>query len=83
MKACWIQTWCVRWRLIDLWNDLYLVGLACLGVDRDDIRPREQPELWEAFAVVALVCTLCMLYSRKRVQAVRSAYPAVTDPMRK
>jgi ABC-type transport system involved in multi-copper enzyme maturation permease subunit len=60
----------VRWRLIDLWNDLYLVGLWCLGGDRDDIRPREQPEFWEAFAICALVCACCMIYLRKRVQAV-------------
>ena len=59
-----------RWRLVDLWNDLYLVGLWCLGVDRDTIRPLEQPEFWEAAIVVAAVCGSCMLYLRRRVQAV-------------
>src|SRR5687767_4100219 len=46
----------VRWRLIDLWNDLYLVGLWCLGADRETIRPPSQPEFWESGAACAVVC---------------------------
>ena len=59
-----------RWRLIDLWNDLYLVGLWCLGADFATVRPAPQPEVWEAAAVVGGVCAVCWLYLRKRVQAV-------------
>jgi ABC-2 type transport system permease protein len=59
-----------RWRLIDLWNDMYLVGLWCLQADRETIRPVEQPQFWEAGLVVAGVCVACLLYLRKRVQAV-------------
>jgi len=59
-----------RWRLIDLWNDLYLCGLWCLGADPATIRPQPQPEFWEAFAAVGAVCAACLLYLRKRVQAV-------------
>jgi ABC-2 type transport system permease protein len=59
-----------RWRLIDLWNDLYLLGLWFLGAERSTIRPVEQPAFWEAAAVVTGVCVLCLLYLRKRVQAV-------------
>ena len=59
-----------RWRLIDLWNDLYLVGMWCLQVDRDTIRPAAQPAFWEAAAVVFGTCAACVLYLRKRVQAV-------------
>src|SRR5919202_879459 len=33
-----------RWRLIDLWNDAYLVGNWCLGINRESIRPYPQPE---------------------------------------
>ncbi|SRR6266540_6607590 len=58
------------WRLIDLWNDLYLVGLWCLQVDRATIRPQDQPAFWQAGLVVAGVCAVCLLYLRKRVQAV-------------
>lgn len=59
-----------RWRLIDLWNDLYLCGLWCLRADHASVRPPPQPEYWEAWAVVAGVCGLCLLYLRRRVQAV-------------
>lgn len=60
----------VRWRLIDLWNDLYLAGLWCLGAERDSIKPAEQPEFWEAFAALGLVIAVCLVYLRKRVRAV-------------
>ncbi|WP_439629060.1 ABC transporter permease subunit [Gemmata sp.] len=59
-----------RWRLVDLWNDLYLCGLWCLGAEHNTIRPPGQPEFWEAWAVVAAVCGACLLYLRRRVQAV-------------
>jgi ABC-2 type transport system permease protein len=58
------------WRLIDLWNDLYLVGLWCLGADRSEERPYSQPEVWAAFLVVAGVCIISGLYLRRRIQAV-------------
>lgn len=59
-----------RWRLIDLWNNLYLVGAWCLQIDRETIRPAEQPQTWEAALVVAGVCVACVLYLRRRIQAV-------------
>lgn len=60
----------VRWRLIDLWNNLYLVGLWCLGAERESIRPPEQPEYWEALTAITIVAAACLLYLRKRVRAV-------------
>jgi len=59
-----------RWRLIDLWNDLYLCGLWCLGAEPQTIRPQPQPAFWQAACVVGGVCAGCLLYLRKRVQAV-------------
>jgi len=59
-----------RWRLIDLWNSLYLCGLSCLRADHATIRPTPQPEFWEAWAMVAGVCAVCLIYLRRRVQAV-------------
>jgi ABC-2 type transport system permease protein len=59
-----------RWRLIDLWNNLYLVGLWCLGADMDHVRPADQPAPWEAAVAVGLVCSACLLYLRRRIQAV-------------
>ncbi|MCE9561498.1 MAG: hypothetical protein K8U57_05535 [Planctomycetes bacterium] len=59
-----------RWRLIDLWNSLYLCGLSCLGAEHVTIRPTPQPEYWEAWMMVGTVCGVCLLYLRRRVQAV-------------
>ena len=59
-----------RWRLLDLWNNLYLCGLSCLGAEHESIRPAPQPEFVNAWFVVGGVCAACLLYLRKRVQAV-------------
>lgn len=59
-----------RWKLIDLWNDLYLCGLWCLGVDHATVRPAPQPSFGEAWLVVGSVCAACLVYLRKRIQAV-------------
>jgi ABC-2 type transport system permease protein len=59
-----------RWRLIDLWNDLYLCGLWCLGAEHETIRPAPQPAYSDAWLVVGGLCAACLLYLRKRVQAV-------------
>ncbi len=59
-----------RWRLIDLWNVLYLTGLSCLRVDPETIRPAPQPEYWEAWVVVGAVCLACAAYLRNRIRAV-------------
>ena len=59
-----------RWRLLDLWNDLYLCGLSCLGADHESVRPQPQPEYWQAWAAVGLVVGASVLYLRRRIQAV-------------
>ncbi|MDY3563216.1 hypothetical protein R5W23_004715 [Gemmata sp. JC673] len=59
-----------HWRLIDLWNNLYLCGLSCLGTDPATVRPLPQPDYWEAWAVVAIVTAACGLFLRRRIQAV-------------
>ena len=59
-----------RWRLIDLWNDLYLCGLWCLQAEHDTIRPTPQPAFGDAWLVVGGVCAAGVLYLRRRVQAV-------------
>ncbi|HEV3082004.1 MAG TPA: ABC transporter permease subunit [Gemmataceae bacterium] len=56
-----------RWRLIDLWNDSYLVGCFCLGVPRD---VTVQPAVWEAFLVLGALCLLCLIYLNLRIRAV-------------
>jgi ABC-type transport system involved in multi-copper enzyme maturation permease subunit len=59
-----------RWRLIDLWNDLYLCGLSCLRADHSTVRPQPQPEYWLAWVAVAVVVLACLAYLRRRIQAV-------------
>ncbi len=57
-----------RFRLIDMWNNLYLVGTELLGRDRP--HRGAQPEYWEAAIVVAGVCVLCLIYLHQRIRAV-------------
>jgi len=60
----------VRWRLLDLWNDMCLVGQWCLSIAHDAISPRPQPEFWEAALVLAGVCALCLIYLSRRTRGV-------------
>jgi ABC-type transport system involved in multi-copper enzyme maturation permease subunit len=59
-----------RWRLIDLWNNTYLIGNACLGVPAIDIRPPGQPAWYEAAAVLTAVCLFSAGYLIQRIRAV-------------
>lgn len=59
-----------RWRLADLWNNLYLVGLWLLDADFSLVRPDRNPSVGEAAAALAVVCAVCCLYLRRRVRAV-------------
>jgi ABC-2 type transport system permease protein len=59
-----------RWRLIDLWNDTYLVGNACLGMNLARIRPAPQPAWYEAGAVLVGVSLSCLTYLVVRIRAV-------------
>lgn len=60
-----------RWRLLDLWNNLTLLGQACLGFYHETIsKDRPQPEFWEAGLVLAGVCVLCLIYLNHRTRGV-------------
>ena len=43
-----------RWRLIDLWNSLYLVGSVCLQMGPETLNPPAQPEWYEAALVLGI-----------------------------
>jgi len=58
------------WRLMDLWNDLRLLGCVCLAIDHERIWPQPQPEFWEAALVLGAVCFLCLSYLNRRTRAV-------------
>lgn len=61
-----------EWRLIDLWNDMYLTGMWIMGHPHDELRPLSQiqPGYPEAACVVAVVCLFCFLYLHRRIRAV-------------
>lgn len=59
-----------RWRLIDLWNNMYLVGNWCLGLELDSVRPRGQPAYIEAALVLGVICLLCLSHLTLRIRAV-------------
>jgi ABC-type transport system involved in multi-copper enzyme maturation permease subunit len=59
-----------RLRLLDLWNDMYLVGNALLGVSAARVRPQPQPPWVEAAVVLAAVSLLCVSYLIYRIRGV-------------
>jgi ABC-type transport system involved in multi-copper enzyme maturation permease subunit len=59
-----------HWRLIDLWNDLYLIGFRCLGNVMSEARQDRQPELYQAVLVIAAGCILCLGYLVQRIRGV-------------
>jgi ABC-type transport system involved in multi-copper enzyme maturation permease subunit len=59
-----------RWRLIDLWNDTYLIGNACLGMAQEAVRPATQPAVYEATLVLGALSLLCLIYLNLRIRAV-------------
>src|SRR5262249_29653601 len=57
-----------RWRLIDLWNDMYLVGNWCLRMEPPNVY--FQPAIVEAALVLGGVTLLCLTYLVMRIRAV-------------
>jgi len=55
-----------RWRLLDLWNDLGLLGGACLGLEPVG----RQPAGYEAALVLGVIGLLCVSYLNRRIRAV-------------
>lgn len=59
-----------RWRLLDLWNSLHLLGSYALQVDPARINATPQPEWYEAAVVVTGVTLACLTYLVLRIRAV-------------
>jgi ABC-type transport system involved in multi-copper enzyme maturation permease subunit len=57
-----------HWRLIDLWNDMYLLGTWCLRMR--PIQGLFQPSQAAAAVVLLGVTLLCLMYLIKRIRAV-------------
>jgi hypothetical protein len=59
-----------RWRLLDLWNSLGLIGQACLGYEHAGLRPQPQPGFWEAGLSLLGVTAACLISLRVRARDV-------------
>jgi ABC-type transport system involved in multi-copper enzyme maturation permease subunit len=59
-----------RWRLLDLWNDSYLVGSMLLGMSAQQIRPAPQPAWQEGALILGGVGAVCLTYLVLRIRAV-------------
>jgi ABC-type transport system involved in multi-copper enzyme maturation permease subunit len=65
-----------NWRLIDLWNNMYVVGCWCLDVSAKLTENRrvwtnvDQPDVWKSAAVLGAMCILCLIYLNRRIRAV-------------
>ena len=59
-----------RWRLFDLWNNIYVVGSVCLGLDDDVAKNPTHPPVLEASCVLGAACILCLIYLNQRIRAV-------------
>jgi hypothetical protein len=57
-----------RWRLIDLWNDMNLLGNWCLRME--PAAASVQPALHEAALVLGGVTLTCLTYLVMRIRAV-------------
>jgi hypothetical protein len=59
-----------HWRLLDLWNNMCLLGQWCLDIDHESIKPAPQPEFWTAALVLSGVCAVCVIYLSRRTRSV-------------
>jgi ABC-2 type transport system permease protein len=59
-----------RWRLIDVWNDLYLLGCWCLGMEHDKVPLGPHPPFYQPALVLGAICLLCLTYLILRIRAV-------------
>lgn len=68
MMANWLAmaTQEADWRLLDFWNNLYLCGLWCFGIDHATIRPIPQPHYNNAFSITFIIIAVCILYIYKK-----------------
>jgi ABC-type transport system involved in multi-copper enzyme maturation permease subunit len=58
------------WRLLDMWNNLCLVGNTCLGFENRGRRNGPQPDLWQVLLVLVATGAVCLAYLSRRTRAV-------------
>jgi ABC-type transport system involved in multi-copper enzyme maturation permease subunit len=59
-----------RWRLLDLWNNTYMVGSALLGIIPFDYQSDRLPAVGESALVLGALSVLCLIYLNHRIRAV-------------
>jgi len=59
-----------HWRLIDLWNNAYLLGYYCLRNDMSRLYSTTQPDIYLAGLVLVAVSLFCLLYLIHRIRGV-------------
>jgi hypothetical protein len=59
-----------QWRLLDLWNDTFLIGGAMMGLLGFNEPSARYPAVWEAALVLVMVCLLCLIYLNRKIRAV-------------
>jgi ABC-2 type transport system permease protein len=64
-----------NWRLIDLWNNLYVFGSWCLNVSPIPVTGprgfiRRQPELFPVLLVLGSLMVVCLVYLHRKIRAV-------------
>jgi ABC-type transport system involved in multi-copper enzyme maturation permease subunit len=59
-----------RFRLIDLWNDMTLLGQGMLGYAWESIEPKPHPQFWEAGLTLIGVSVVCLIYLNFRTRSV-------------
>jgi len=65
-----ILKWDARFRLLDLWNDMSLLGRACLGYEHARLGMQPQPTYFDAGLTLAGVSLLCLIFLNLRIRAV-------------
>jgi hypothetical protein len=60
----------VHWRLLDLWNNLSIVGSWLLGCERFTLGRAPQPTVLAAGLMLLGVGSACLIYLNQRTRAV-------------
>jgi len=58
------------WRLLDIWNNMFLVGSYLLGLGYQLTGDVNQPPVYAAGLVLLVVCATCLIYLNLRIRAV-------------
>ena len=58
-----------EWRLMDLWNDTFLIGSTLLGLISFGETSARYPAAWQASLVLGAICITCILYLNRKIRS--------------